>query len=96
MSGLNGVRLADKNRIRVGLNIFGALSTMISVSIWKFRITSGARAVHLGGPSVYQGRRKFEIKQKSRCLQKIKLVNWGGQACRLATALFRMYTGPQF
>ena len=26
---------------------------------------------------------KFEIKHKSRCFQKSKLVNWGGQACRL-------------
>ena len=31
---------------------------------------AGARAVVLGGP-------KFEFKYKSRCLQKIKLVNWG-------------------
>ena len=38
-----------------------------------------------GGPSVYQGGEgaKFEIKHKSRCLQKSKLVNCGGQACRL-------------
>ena len=38
--------------------------------------TAGARAVDLGGP-------KFEIKHKSRCLQKKKLVNWEGQTCRL-------------
>ena len=45
---------------------------------------TGARAVDLGGPSVYQGGPKFEIKHKIRCLQKRKLVNWGGgQACRL-------------
>ena len=42
-----------------------------------------ARAVDLGGPSVYHGGPKFEIKYKSSSLQKIKLVNWGGQACRL-------------
>ena len=30
---------------------------------------AGARAADLGGP-------KFEIKHKSRCLQKKKLVNW--------------------
>ena len=39
---------------------------------------AGARAVDLGGPSVYQGGPKFEIKRKNRCLQKNKLVNWGG------------------
>ena len=38
--------------------------------------TAGARAVDLGGPSVYQGgKAKFEIKHKSRCLQKSKRVN---------------------
>ena len=43
-----------------------------------------SRAVDLGGLSVYQGGPKFESKHKSRCLQKIKLVNGGGgQACRL-------------
>ena len=44
---------------------------------------SGARAVYFGGPGDYQGGSKLEIKHKSRCLQKRKLVNWGGQACRL-------------
>ena len=48
---------------------------------------AGARAVDLGGPSVYQGGPKFEIKHKSRCLQKSKLVNWGGQA---------LGTGPDY
>ena len=38
---------------------------------------AGARVVDLGGPSVYQGGPEFEIKQKSPCLQKRKLVNWG-------------------
>ena len=42
-------------------------------------ITAGARAVDLGGPSVYQGGPKFEIKDKSRSFQKSKLVNWGGK-----------------
>ena len=39
-----------------------------------------ARAVYLGGPSVYQEGPTFEIKHKSHFLQKRKLVNWGGQA----------------
>ena len=34
------------------------------------------KAVDLGGPSVYQGGPKFESTLKSRCLQKIKFVNW--------------------
>ena len=40
------------------------------------------RAVDLGGPSVYQGGLKFEIKHKSHCFQKSKLVEGGagGQA----------------
>ena len=46
-------------------------------SLWLGR--AGGRAVDLGGP-------KFEIKRKSRCLQKSKLVNWGSQACRLGGA----------
>ena len=37
---------------------------------------AGARTGDLGWPSVYQGEPKFEIKHKSRCLQKSKLVNW--------------------
>ena len=44
---------------------------------------AGARAVNLGGQTLIRGEgAKFEIKHKSRCLQK-KLVNSGGQACRL-------------
>ena len=39
---------------------------------------AGGRAVDLGGANVYQGGPKFEIKHNSRCLQKSKLVNWGG------------------
>ena len=39
---------------------------------------TGGRAVDSGGPSVYKGGPKFEIKHKSRCLQKSKLRNWGG------------------
>ena len=31
------------------------------------------------GAHVYQGGAKFEIKHKSRCLQKSKLVDWGGK-----------------
>ena len=49
------------------------------LEFWKqrsgeFRV--GGRAVDLGGP-------KFEIKHRSRCLQKSKLIDWRGQACRL-------------
>ena len=47
---------------------------------------AGGRAVDLGGRSVYQGGgggAKFEIKHKSRSLQKNKLVDWGDQMCRL-------------
>ena len=42
---------------------------------------AGARAVVLGGPSTYQGGggAKFEIKYKSRSLQKSKLVNRGAK-----------------
>ena len=45
----------------------------------------GARAVYLGGPSVYQeGGQSLNLSNKSRCLQKSKLVDWRGrQACRL-------------
>ena len=31
------------------------------------------------GAKCLSGEPKFEIKHKSRCLQKIKLVNWGGK-----------------
>ena len=37
------------------------------------------RAVDLGGPSAYQEGSKFEIKHRSRCLQKSKLVDWGAK-----------------
>ena len=40
---------------------------------------AGGRAVDLGGPNVYQGGPRFEIKHKSRCLQKSKLVDWGAK-----------------
>ena len=40
--------------------------------------SSGVRTVDLGRPSVYQGGLKFKIKHRSRCLQKNKLVDWGG------------------
>ena len=39
------------------------------------KMAGGSRAVNLGGPSVYQGEPKFDIKHKSRCLQKSMLVN---------------------
>ena len=42
-------------------------------------IRAGGRAVDLGGPSVYQGGPKFEIKHNSRCFQKSKLVDWGAK-----------------
>ena len=35
------------------------------------------------GPSVYQGGPKFKIKHKGHRFQRSKLVDWGGQACRL-------------
>ena len=38
----------------------------------------GAKRLLGGG-----GEAKCEIKHRSRCFQKQKLVNWGGQACRL-------------
>ena len=34
----------------------------------------------LGSQAFIRGGTKFEIKHKIRCLQKSKLVNWGGQA----------------
>ena len=42
-------------------------------------IRAGGRAVDLGRPSGYHGGPKFEIKHKSRCLQKSKLVDWGAK-----------------
>ena len=48
---------------------------------------AGARAVDLEGPNVYEGRPMFGIKHKSHCLQKRKLVEWGGgEACQLGLA----------
>ena len=44
---------------------------------------AGTRAVNLGGQTLIRGGPKFEIKHKSRCFQKQKLVIGGGQACRL-------------
>ena len=41
---------------------------------------SRRQSSRLGGANVYQGGPKFEIKPKSYCIQKGKLVNWGGQA----------------
>ena len=45
------------------------------------RPRAGGRAADSGGPSVYQGRPKFEMKHKSRCLQRSrpKYVNWAGK-----------------
>ena len=40
---------------------------------------AGGRPVDLGGPSVDQGGPKFQIKLKSRRLQKSKLVDWGAK-----------------
>ena len=52
------------------------------------------RAVDLGGPSVYQGGLKFEIKHKSHCFQKSKLVEGGGRGPGppLAPALVRTFS----
>ena len=60
-----------------------ACTTRWCLKLLMIETRVGARAVDLGWPSVYQGRPKFEIKHKSRCLQKRKVVNWGSQACRL-------------
>ena len=47
-------------------------------------IRTGARAVDLWRASVYQEvGANFEIKHKSRCLQKLELVKCRGQACQL-------------
>ena len=37
----------------------------------------GVRAVDLGGQAFIRGEPKFEIKHKSQCFQKSKLVDWG-------------------
>ena len=42
-------------------------------------LRAGGRAVDFGGSNVYQGVPKFEIKLKSRCHQKSKLVDWGAK-----------------
>ena len=50
---------------------------------------AGGGAVDLGGPSVFQGGPKFEIKHKSRCLQKNQFLNWRlAPPGPFATALF--------
>ena len=51
---------------------------LVKFEIGRRPCRAGARAVDYGGPSVYQERPKFEIKHKNCCLQKSKLVNWGG------------------
>ena len=62
-------------KFRVGQ--IGTVSPTAKPRRWTPPLRAGARAVNLVGPSVYQGGPKFEIKRKRRCLQKIKLVNWG-------------------
>ena len=44
----------------------------------RLKLRDSGRVVDLG-PSVYQGGPKFEIKHKSRCLQRSKLVNRGSK-----------------
>ena len=63
------------------LNKVATITVLSNVfEFWKQKrgeFRAGGRAVDLGGP-------KFKIKLRSRCLQKSKLVDWGGgQACRL-------------
>ena len=61
------------------------------------QVRTGGRTVDLGGLSVYQGGPKFDIKHKSCCLHKSKLVDWvggkqvdwGGQA-----SLYPLVAGP--
>ena len=59
------------------------LSTYQLVSPYDTRPTVrvGARAVDLEGP-------KFEIKHKSHCFQKSKLVDWGSQVPRARPIVF--------
>ena len=42
-------------------------------------VQSRLQSSQLRGPSVCHGGPKFKIKHKSRCLEKIKLVNWGAK-----------------
>ena len=55
---------------------------------------AGARAVDLGGPSVYQGGPKFEINHKSHCFQKSKLVDWGGPSMSIGGPGSPLGAGP--
>ena len=50
-----------------------------SFAVFSRTRRAGGRAVDLGGPSGYQEEPKFEIKHKSRCFQKSKLVDWGAK-----------------
>ena len=68
---------------RCGCAVINEHTTVLFKVRLRLQVKAGARAVNLGEPSVYQGGPKFEIKHKSRCLPKSKLVNWGDQACRL-------------
>ena len=78
-------------------------NNMLAVTTWRSTnrilhepIQSLGRAVNLEGPSVYQGGPKFDIKHKSRCLQKYELVHWGGQAHRLGGGGTRPLLGAGF
>ena len=52
----------------------------VSLTFYEFQaLRAGGKAVDLRGPSVYPGGPKFEIKHKNRCLQKLKLVDWGAK-----------------
>ena len=47
---------------------------------WKWKILhAGARVVDLGGPSVYQGGPKFEIKPKTAVLERVSLLIEGAK-----------------
>ena len=62
------------------LNEVATITVLSNVfEFWEQRsgeFRASGRAVDLGGP-------KFKIKRRSHCLQKSKLVDWRGQACRL-------------
>ena len=53
----------------------------IEATFLTVRFKAGGRAVDLEGPSVFQGGggAKFEIKHKSRCLERISLLIGGAK-----------------
>ena len=70
-----------------------ATKTVLSnvFEFWKQRsgeFRAGGRAVDLVGP-------KFEIKHRSRCLQKSKLVDWRGASMSIGGARPSLGTDPE-